>query len=130
MRKNAQSINQMTDNNTNKKENLNLTKSPVSEELSDNLFFSEQGIKTLLRKLNAKDYTDNISRNNLILDVIRIKQPISKYALAKITGLSYPTIKQVCKWLQASDLIKIRIEMGSNDMPVQLIYISEEEKEK
>jgi len=96
------------------------------DEIKDNSFFYEEGIEYLLKKLNSKDYTDNINRNNLILDVIRMRQPISKYALAKITGLSYPTIKQITKEFEFVGLVKIKIATGENNMPVQLIYMEGE----
>lgn len=94
----------------------------IMEDPNQQPFFSPDSIEALLKKLREKDYTDNISRNNLVLDVIRLRQPISKYELAKITNLSYPTIKQICKEFEFVGLVKIRIATGENGMPVQLVY--------
>jgi len=95
-------------------------------ETTNNSFFSSDSVEHLLTKLKERAYTDNIARNNLILEVIKIRQPISKYELAKITGISYPTIKQICKEFQFVGLIKMRIATGENGMPVQLVYIEGE----
>lgn len=86
-------------------------------------FFSPDAIDNLLRKLNSKEYIDGVERNNLLLLLITLKQPISKYELAKISGLSYATIKQVCKWAKANEFIKTKISLGDNGMPVQLVFI-------
>ena len=97
--------------------------------IGDNLFSSENAVKTLLINLKARAYSDRIERNNWILELIKLKQPISKYELAKISGISYPTIKQICKWLEASDLIKIKYGISEmNGMQVKLVYINEEQK--
>lgn len=94
---------------------------------NQNSTFLSNDIENLLKTLRNKAYVDNTERNNLLLNVIRIKQPISKYELAKITNLSYPTIKTVCKGLQFVDLISMRMATGENGMPVQLVYIKKEE---
>jgi len=107
--------------NSSNKEN-----SPVTKTSELFPFFSSYDIEPLLKKLKERAYTDNITRNNLILEVIKIKQPISKYELAKITNISYPTIKQICKEFQFVGLIKMRIATGENGMPVQLVYIEEQ----
>ena len=108
-------------------DNSNLSKQKDDNNLMDNnSFFSSDSIKPLLLRLTTHDYEDNISRNNLILDVIRQQQPISKYHLAKITGISYTTIKQITKEFCFVGLVKLKISMGDNGMPVKLIYIEEE----
>ncbi len=85
--------------------------------------FCSYSIEDLLNRLNKKLYVGRIERNNLILNVIRIKQPISKYELAKISGLSYPTIKQITKELAFVGLIFLRNAMGDNGLPVKLICL-------
>jgi len=107
-------------------EDFSKGKEQDSESMSSKSFFSSDSIEYLLTKLKERAYTDNIARNNLILEVIKIRQPISKYELAKITGISYPTIKQICKEFQFVGLIKMRIATGENGMPVQLVYIEGE----
>jgi len=119
----------------NLKENnyLNISKEAAEEQNStpvkDNSIFCEGSIEYLLDKLNRKEYSSALERNNLILDVVRIKQPISKYALAKITGLSYGTIKVVIKNFAFVDLVKTHVAEGDNGLPVKLISIKEEENE-
>ena len=93
-------------------------------EAKDNYFFSEEAIKTLLNKLNFRGYKDSLERNNLILDLIRLKQPISKYELAKLSGLSYPTIKQIVKEMAFCNLVKIKVSVGENGLPVKLVFIT------
>jgi len=109
---------------------LNLSVDSVS--LNKSSFFISNSIQYLLSKLNKKDYRDALERNNLVLDVIRLKQPISKYELAKITGLSYPTIKTLIKNFEFVNLLKTTIAEGDNGLPVKLISIkdSKEKKEK
>jgi len=97
--------------------------------LNNSSFFISNSIATLLDKLNKRDYKDTLERNNLILDVIRLKQPISKYELAKITGISYATIKQIIKNFEFVNLLKTTIAEGDNGLPVKLISIKDS-KEK
>ncbi len=106
------------------------TKENIQKEdaMGDNSFFSLNSIEYLLNKLNRKDYESRIERNNLILNVIRIKQPISKYELAKISGLSYPTIKQVTKEFAFVGLIILRNAIGDNGLPVKLICLEVKKK--
>ena len=93
--------------------------------MSDSSFFSSNSIEYLLDRLNKKAYTGRIERNNLILNVIRLKQAISKYELAKITQLSYPTIKQATKEFEFAGLIFIKNSIGDNGMPVKLLCMEE-----
>jgi len=100
-----------------KKENLN-----VSSEVRP--FFCDYDIEILLRKLKGKDYRDRIERNNLLLNLIRKRAPISKYELAKISGISYPTIKRLIKEFEFCDLVRTRISYSLNGIPVKLIEFS------
>jgi len=93
----------------------------------DNSFFCENTINTLLAKLNNKQYRDTVERNNLLLNVIRIKQPISKYELAKISGVSYSTIKRILKEFVFCNLVYEKIQLGSNGLFVKIIYLNEKE---
>lgn len=97
----------------------------------DNLpFFSNDGIEALLQKLKEKHYSTAHERNNLLLDLIRAKQPISIYNLHKLSGLSYNTCKQVVKWFEASDLVFSKIASGDNGLPVKLIFIQGADNDK
>lgn len=95
----------------------------IFESTMINPFFSPYPLQTLLLKLKRKDYNGRIERNNLLLDLIRQKQPISKYELAKITNHAYDTIKQFCKWAEASDFISSKTVLGQNGLYVQLVYV-------
>jgi len=112
----------MNNNNNQKIKGENL-------KVKDNLFFINDSIDNLLERLNNNHYNNRIERNNLILNVIRLRQPISKYELAKITGLSYATIKTISKGFKFCDLIFEKVAEGENSMPVKLLYIKEEENE-
>jgi hypothetical protein len=96
----------------------------VSSIEKNNPFFSEEDIKCLLARLNDRHYKDRVERNNLLLDLIRAKQPISKYELAKISGISYQSIKRIIKEFQFCDLVVITLSTNQDtNMPVQLISI-------
>lgn len=101
---------------------------PNNEEVSsngkNNPFFSPEDIKCLLARLNDRHYKDRVERNNLLLDLIRAKQPISKYELAKISGISYQSIKRIIKEFEFCDLVVITLSTNQDtNMPVQLISI-------
>ncbi len=83
------------------------------------------GIENPLENLRNKKYKDTVQRNNLLLDVIREKSPISKYELAKISLLSYACIKTVTKFFAFCDLIYIKNSISSNGQAVKLISIKE-----
>ncbi len=94
--------------------------------LNSNPFFSEQGIETLVKKLQEGDYSSKIERNNLLLYLIMAKQPISQYELAKLSGLSYNTVKMICRFAKASEFILSKVSVGENGLPVKLVFISGE----
>ena len=77
-----------------------------------------------------KQYETYLERNNLLLDVIRLKAPISKYGLAKITGLSYTTVKQITKEFVFVGLVFLRTEIGENGLPVKLVCIKKEDQDE
>ncbi len=89
--------------------------------MTPNTFFSEHDVKTLVKKLQEKDYNGVVERNNLVLNLIRAKQPISKYQLAKLSNLAYGTIKQICKWATGGDFIIVTKSWSENGQPVQLV---------
>ncbi len=86
--------------------------------------FLSNAIIDPLERLQKRVYKSQAERNNLILDVIRTKEPISKYKLHKITGLAYGTIKQICKDFEYCGIANIKISMGTNGLPVKLVYIN------
>ncbi len=96
-----------------------------SQEVKNSLTFLPNSVEYLLNILNNKLYKNTIKRNNFLLDLIRLKEPISKYELAKISGFSYPTIKKITKNLEFCELIFIKISVGENGMPVKLICLEE-----
>lgn len=103
----------------------------ISNSASNNSFFSQKGVKHLLARLNQKQYKDRIERNNLLLDLIRARQPISKYKLAKISGISYATIKRILRELEFCEIVMITISTNSETgMPVQLLSIPKSDREK
>lgn len=97
-----------------------------SKELGDNSFFSTDTITTPCQKLKKGHYKDRVERNNLILDVIRIYYPLSKYKLSKMTGFSYTAIKQITKEFAFCGLITIKDSIGTNNRPFKLISLKEE----
>ena len=108
----------------NQNKDLNTDNEAVSSGESNNSFFSEEGITHLLAKLNQKQYKDRIERNNLLLDLIRAKQPISKYELAKISGISYSSIKRILREFEFCEVVMMTISTNKETgMPVQLISI-------
>jgi predicted transcriptional regulator len=111
----------------NQRSDLNTDTDGVSEGESNNSFFSEEAITHLIARLNQRQYKDNIERNNLLLDLIRAKQPISKYELAKVSGISYTTIKRILRELEFCELVAVTLSLdgnkSENGMPVQLVSI-------
>lgn len=101
----------------------------VSVSKSNAPFFSKQDVDALIKRLKEKQYNGRVERNNLILDLIRAKQPISKYEVAKISEMGYNTIKQITKEFEFCGLIVIENAIGENGMPVRLISIKKEEAE-
>lgn len=99
-----------------------------SDSLNNNTFFSSETIETPIEKLKQRHYKNAIERNNLILEVIKIKQPISKYELAKICGHSYNNIKQIIKWARAAEFVYVKHSINADNSPVELVYINEEKK--
>jgi len=119
-----------TQNNTSQTDLKPNSKGVLSSE-KNNPFFSEEDIKYLLTKLNDRHYKDRVERNNLLLDLIRAKQPISKYELAKISGISYPSIKRIIKEFQFCDLVVVTISINKDtNMPVQMISIPKSQEKK
>jgi len=106
---------------------LNADNGAISNRESNNSFFSEEAINPLIAKLNDKQYKDRVERNNILLDLIRAKQPISKYELAKISGISYTTIKRILRDFEFCGLVSVNLSLdgnkSENGMPVQLISI-------
>ena len=107
----------------NQDNNLNTNSRDVSKSKSDNTSLLSDTINTLITKLKNRQYRDRVERNNLILDLIRLRHPISKYELAKITDFSYPTIKRITKEFEFCDLVIVKTSIGENGMPVQLLSI-------
>ena len=107
----------------NQNNNLNTNNESVSDNKSDNTSLLLETINTLITKLKNRQYQDRVERNNLILDLIRLRHPISKYELAKITDFSYPTIKRITKEFEFCDLVIVKTSLGANGMPVQLLSI-------
>jgi len=101
-------MNKLVNNSTNEVKN---------EKVSDNSFFSKEG------RINI---SPTLSRNQL-LDYIRANQPITKYRLSKDLRIAYTTINTIIKTFEFAGLIKIRIELGSNNRTHALIYIPEGE---
>lgn len=103
----------------------------VSNSESNDTFFSQESIKHLLERLNQRQYKDRVERNNLLLDLIKAKQPISKYELAKISGISYATIKRVLRELEFVEIVMITLSTNKETgMPVQLLSIPKTEAKK
>lgn len=92
-------------------------------------FFCKERIVTPLSRLSKNDYQNRVERNNLVLDVIRIHHPLTKYKLAQITGISYSTIKRLTKELEFCELIYIKRQTGTNGWPIQIISIIRKEGE-
>ncbi len=107
----------------NQNNDLNINNEAVSNSKSNNSLLLSDAINTLITKLKDRQYKDRVERNNLILDLIRLRHPISKYELAKITDFAYPTIKRILKEFEFCDLIIVKTAMGDNGMPVQLVSI-------
>ncbi len=96
----------------------------VSE--GDNSFFSKSIDVTPLQRLQEKAYNDIVERNNLVLDVVKELQPISKYSLAKKTTLAYSTTKRIIKEFEFCGLVHIKNSVGVKGRPMKLIYIEVE----
>lgn len=81
-------------------------------------FFSNDGVKPILAK------------PKLVLSTVEQRQPISVYSLVKILNISYPTLARICKELEFVGLIKSRIEIGSNNKAVKILFIPGQESTK
>lgn len=92
--------------------------------MSNSTIFLEKDTDTLLTKLREKQFKDHVERNNLILEVIRRKAPLSKYGLAKMVGLAYPTIKRIVKEFEFCNLVRVKAEYSAKTgLPVKMIQI-------
>ena len=60
-----------------------------------------------------------------LLDLIRQKQPISRYTLSKLTFIPYPTIHQIIKEFAFCGLIRFEKITNNCNCPVEMIYIVE-----